>query len=239
MNTDNEEPLDHGAIRDYYDRVYHNAAGAAPGISYHYRRLAHRFRPWRGKRLLDIGCGRGIWLKAAAELGASPVGIDISPVAVEACKRFVPQAELHCGPGERLPFAERQFDFVSCLGSLEHFLKPQLALQEIIRVSKPDAMVLLLVPNADFLTRRLKLYSGTEQVAVREDVRSLGAWHELFESVGLCIRRRWKDLHVLSASWVTRGPWLLWPVRLGQALALPFWPLSWQYQVYYLCRPKK
>jgi ubiquinone/menaquinone biosynthesis C-methylase UbiE len=234
-----KERLLRGAIRDYYDRVYHRDGGVEAEISHHLRRLAWHFQPWRGKRLLDVGCGSGTWLRAAADLGAVPAGVDISQVALDACKRTLPSADLHCGPAESLPFTEAEFDFVSCLGAIEHFLNPQAALCEMIRVAKPGALFLLLVPNAGFLSRRLGFYSGTQQADVREEMRSLQGWQELFESVGLRVCRCWRDLHVLSPSWICRGPWYGWPLRAGQALALPLWPLSWQYQIYYLCVVKE
>jgi 2-polyprenyl-3-methyl-5-hydroxy-6-metoxy-1,4-benzoquinol methylase len=231
--------LDYAAVREYYNRTYYKDTCDSQGMIHHYRRLARRFQPWVGKRLLDVGCGAGMWLKAAAELGACPTGIDISQKAVEACHRTLPHAELYCGPAEQLPFNDRLFDFVSCLGALEHFLDPQAALREMIRVSRPDALFLLLVPNAGFLPRRLGLYSGTEQVAVREHVRSLRGWQELFQAAGLSVRSRWKDLHVLSVSWIMRGAWYFRAIRLAVALALTLWPLSCQYQVYHLCNVKK
>ena len=77
--------------------------------------------------------------------------------------------------------------------------------------------------------------AGTHQAQVHEEDRSLEEWQALFESAGLRVERRWRDLHVLSASWIFRGPWYLWFIRATQALALPLWPLSWQYQVYHLC----
>jgi 2-polyprenyl-3-methyl-5-hydroxy-6-metoxy-1,4-benzoquinol methylase len=227
--------LDHSVLRDYYDRIYYNQVTAKAVIPLHYRRLARRFEPWRGKRLLDVGCGTGIWLRAAAARGAVPAGVDISQVAVEICRQSLPQAEVHCGPAERLSYSDAQFDFVSCLGSLEHFVEPERALREIVRVARPTAEFLLLVPNAGFLPRRLGLYAGTEQATVREEVRTIREWQELFESAGLRIQERWKDLHVLSTSWITLGPWYSWPIRAAQALALPLWPLSWQYQIYYHC----
>jgi SAM-dependent methyltransferase len=138
-----------------------------------------------------------------------------------------------------LPFADRQFDFVCCLGALEHFLDPESALREMVRVAKPHAQFLLLVPNADFPPVRLGLYGGTDQSDVREELRSLDGWQELFESVGLTVVNRWRDLHVLSANWIRHGPWYFWPSRLAQALMLPIWPLSWQYQVYHQCRLRK
>ena len=58
---------------------------------------------------------------------------------------------------------------------------------------------------------------------------------ELFEQAGLRVTRKWKDLHVLSWSWITMNGWLPAPFRALQALALAVWPLRWQYQVYHLC----
>jgi len=234
-----ERRAEFARIQDYYDNVYYGGTAVSREIPAHYRRLARRFQPWRGKNLLDVACGAGLWLRAAADLGAIPAGVDISLVALDVCKESLPAAELLCAPAERLPFADARFDFISCLGALEHFLEPETALREMMRVTKPDADFLLLVPNADFLTRRLGLFAGTRQVEVREEVRSLKEWQRLFESVGLRIDKRWKDLHVVSWSWIMRGPKHLWPMRAAQALALPVWPLSWQYQVYHLCSLKR
>ena len=234
-----EERLDHAAVRDFYNRVYYSDAAPVRSISTHLARLATRFEPWNGKRILDVGCGTGEWLKAVTQLGAVPAGVDISRVATDICRRSLPQAELHCGPAEELPFSDKEFDFISCLGSLEHFVNLDAALREMIRVAKADALFLLLVPNADFLPRRLGLYSGTQQASLREEAKSLEEWQESFESAGLRIVARWKDLHVLSPSWIRRGRWYVWPIRAAQACALPFWPLSWQYQVYHLCSLNK
>ena len=41
---------------------------------------------------------------------------------------------------------------------------------------------------------------------------------------------------VLTKSWILRPPRHLVPLRLVQGLALTIWPLSWQYQVFHLCR---
>ena len=222
-------------FRRFYDRVYYRDAGDAPVASRHLQRLAKKLGPWTGQRLLDIACGTGDWLAAAAALGATPVGIDISQKALEVCRRALPDAQLRCGSAEVLPFGDGEFDFISCLGALEHFLDPQAAVREMVRVAKPNAVFLLLVPNSGFLTRRLGFYSGTHQADVKETVCSLREWRELFESAGLVVLHRWRDLHVLSKSWIFCGPWYKWPLRAAQAAALPLWPLSWQYQVYHLC----
>jgi SAM-dependent methyltransferase len=225
-------------VQRFYDEIYHRGAGGVSYIPRHLCRLARLFEPWRGRKLLDVACGTGEWLMAVNGLGAITVGIDISQVALDACNRYLTNTELHCSPAENLPFGDREFDFISCLGALEHFLDPQSALREMVRVAKPNAMFLLLVPNSGFLTQRLGLYRGTDQVDLREEARSLEGWKELFQSAGLRIERRWRDLHVLSTSWIFRAPWYQWPIRAGQALVLPIWPLAWQYQVYHLCSIK-
>ena len=145
--------LNENEIRRYYDNVYHRDVSIMRGSSLHFRRLAKRLGPGKGKQLLDVGCGGGQWLMAAAQFGANPVGIDISQVAIDACRQVLPHAELHCGPAESLPFKDKRFDVISCFGSLEHFLDPKCALREMVRVAKPTANVLLCVPNENFLTR--------------------------------------------------------------------------------------
>ena len=230
---------EYAEIREFYDRIYYRDANHPSPVSDHLWRLAKKLGPWKGVKLLDIACGTGGWLMAAAALGAIPAGIDISQKAAEVCRRALPGADIHCGSAEKLPCNENEFDFISCLGALEHFVDAPTALREMVRVGKPNAVVLLLVPNAGFLTRCLGLYSGTEQTDVKEDVRSLREWRDLFESAGLSVLHRWRDLHVLSTAWICHGPWYGWPLRVAQALALPFWPLSWQYQVYHLCVIRK
>lgn len=197
--------------------------------------MARRLGDLRGRRVLDVGCGRGDWLALLERRGASVSGIDISQVAVEACRLRLPGADIRHGPAEELPFPDGTFDVITCMGSLEHFVNKVRALREMVRAAKPSARYLLLVPNAGFLTRRFGLYRGTQQSKVREDVLTLDEWAHLFESAGLVVDRRYRDLHVLSIRWIFAGPPARWPLRLAQAAALPFWPIAWQYQVHHLC----
>lgn len=227
--------MNHESVAQYYDQVYYKDISSYGAASAHHRRLTRKLAV-RGKALLDVACGAGAWLQAASEAGARVSGIDLADKAVARAKELLPEADVRLGPAERLPWDDQSFDMVTCFGSLEHFLEPDVALREMKRVLKPEAHAVLLVPNADFLTRRLGLYKGTEQAQVVEVIRSIREWEALFRSCGLDPFERWKDLHMLSWDWIKRGPRMGWPRRGLQAIALCAWPLRWQYQVYFRCR---
>jgi SAM-dependent methyltransferase len=222
-------------IQRYYDDDYYSGTIPDVRVSRHLRRLARSLRLGPEQQILDVACGKGEWLVAASEQGALPAGIDLSSVAIGVCRTSLPDGEFHVGPAEELPFPDNRFDLVSCLGSLEHFVEPDRALREMLRVAKPDARFLILVPNDGFLLRRLGLYKGTRQTVAREMVLPLHDWQTLFSKAGLRIQRRWKDLHVMSLSWINVGPLLIRPVRALVALLLLVLPVPWQYQVYLLC----
>jgi len=224
-------------IQRYYDEIHYSSSDARETTSgAHWTRLARRLRLTPGTSLLDIGCGVGGWLLAARRHGSDICGIDISTTALKRARIRLGDAKLVCGAAEALPVRNASFDIVTCLGSLEHFVDPGAGIEEMVRVAKPGAYVLILVPNRDFLTRRLRLFGGTAQIEAKEDARSLQQWALLFERFGLVIEKRWRDLHVMSLNWISAARWPWWPLRALQAGALCVWPLRWQYQVYHLCR---
>lgn len=223
-------------LQRFYDEDYHQASSPVQParVTGHLRRLVAQADARAGEHALDVACGAGLWLRALSDAGLDTAGVDISQRALVAARSVAPAAALATSLGERLPFADDLFDLVSCLGSLEHFPDKPAALAEMRRVLRPGGRLLILVPNAGFLTRRLGLFGGTAQRQVREDVLSLQQWQELFEDAGLVLTRRWRDLHVLSWRWVRQAGWMSVPARTLQALVLPVWPLQWQYQVYHL-----
>ncbi|MEZ5567013.1 MAG: methyltransferase domain-containing protein [Halioglobus sp.] len=223
-------------IKHFYDNVYHaNAEGEHADFSSHYSALYRRLGIQQGSRVLDVACGTGGWLQICHDSGCEVSGVDISDRAIDLCRERLPSGAFHAQPAETLPFEENSFNLVSCLGSLEHFIDPLACLMEMRRVAKPDALLVILVPNKDFLTRKLGLFGGTYQVDAKEVVRTLPEWQALFHAAGLNVQERWRDLHVLNRHWIMRGSKASWPLRFAQAAALPFWPLKWQYQVYHRC----
>jgi SAM-dependent methyltransferase len=98
-----------------------------------------------GQRVLEVGCGTGVFLRAAADRGARAVGIDASPALVEIARERVPEAELHVGDMQFLPFGDDAFDVVAGFNSFFFADDLVAALREAGRVARPGAPVVIQV----------------------------------------------------------------------------------------------
>ena len=192
-----------------------------------------------GTRLLDVSCGSGFLLQAAEARGIEAVGVDLSDAAVRLARRAAPTARLAVGAGEQLAFQGGTFDYVTCLGSLEHFLDMGQGLREMMRVAKPGAQLCIMVPNRDFIGWKILGHQGTAQQDINEHLLSLAAWRRLFQEHGLEVERiapdRWHARRWRSAPEGRGGA-----ARLvaGPVLELAWHlvPLVWQYQFVFLLR---
>lgn len=110
-----------------------------------YEEALRRIELGPGRRVLEVGCGTGVFLRAAADRGAEVVGLDASPALLELARERVPEAELHVGDMEALPFPDDAFDAV--LGFNSFFFANDLvdALREARRVAKRGAPVVIQV----------------------------------------------------------------------------------------------
>lgn len=135
---------DKGQVKDFYDQHYYADIEGAGEPSSHHTRLARRIGLAQGDKVLDVACGTGEWLKAAMRCGAVISGIDLSEKAIEFCRADNPAGTFFSQSADRLPFEAGQFDWVSCLGSLEHFPEKSRSLVEMARVLKTGGTCLFL-----------------------------------------------------------------------------------------------
>lgn len=116
-------------------------------------------------RVLDIGCGSGVYLEELIGMGFEACGMDISEEMLAVTRSRLAAAvaggrlQLAQGDVEHIPFASGSFDLVICIGVFGYLLRDEAAIAEILRVLKPGGYLLLNLTNmyslsdADFVVR--------------------------------------------------------------------------------------
>lgn len=66
----------------------------------------------KGKKILDLGCGTGIYAKILRKRGARVKGIDVSSKEIEIAREQNPGIEFIIGNAEKLPYKNKEFDIV-------------------------------------------------------------------------------------------------------------------------------
>jgi SAM-dependent methyltransferase len=98
-----------------------------------------------GSALLDVGCGAGRALRAAADRGADVAGLDAAEAFVAHARRRVPGSRIVGGEMEALPFADGEFDVVTSFNAFQYAARPAAAIAEAHRVLRPGGRVLMAV----------------------------------------------------------------------------------------------
>ena len=113
-----------------------------------YEEAIHRVGLKAGQRVLEVGCGSGVFLRAAADRGARVVGLDASPALLELARVRVPEAEVTVGDLQSLPYEDDAFDVVAGFNAFFFADDMVSALREAGRVAKPGAPVVIQVWGA-------------------------------------------------------------------------------------------
>jgi SAM-dependent methyltransferase len=101
--------------------------------------------PFEGRRVLDLGCGLGLYVQRFAALGAEAHGIDLDAERVEIARQTSPL--IRQGSIEALPYPDGMFDLVFANEVLEHVDDDVQAVLEAYRVTAPGGHIALFVPN--------------------------------------------------------------------------------------------
>lgn len=124
--------------------------------------LTQKYIDFKGKKLLDVGCGVGMFLKKFKELGAEVYGIDIDEKKIEIAKEIYKNVEI--APSEKMPFKRNLFDIVWLHEVIEHVDNDQETIKECFRVLKPHGKLVIFAPNKLWLFETHGIYLGGKYI---------------------------------------------------------------------------
>jgi len=216
-----EETLNIDEIQKFYDRVF------SKGVPF---KVPGNFYSWvldllqvKNGNILDVGCGGGYLLSLVERKGLTTYGIDISKKAVEIARKNAPKSKIFVGDAEHILWKDCAFDYVTCLGSLEHLPDISQGVKEISRVLKESGRACIVVPNTFSLVNIWKVYreGEIERGQIIECFKTRREWEMIIEDNGLKI----VEIHKYN--------YLFFPISsLGQLiyrLVAPFIPLNLTY----------
>ena len=153
-------------VRAYWDKHIHDLEITRHPVGsrgffddldqYHFEKLHHLLRlvpfdGFRGRSVLEVGCGAGVDLARFAKGGAEVTGVDLAPSAIALARANFEQQGLQgrfeVADGERLPFPDNSFDMVFAHGVVQYTANPGQLVEECRRVLKPRGEAIFQVYN--------------------------------------------------------------------------------------------
>jgi SAM-dependent methyltransferase len=153
-------------VRQYWERHIHDLEITRHPVGsrgffddldqYHFEKLHHllrlvNFDGYKGKKVIEVGCGAAVDLARFAKGGAVVTGVDLASSAIELARANFQQqgleGEFRVADGESLPFEDNTFDFVYAHGVVQYTANPQKLVEECRRVLKPGGEAVFQVYN--------------------------------------------------------------------------------------------
>jgi 2-polyprenyl-3-methyl-5-hydroxy-6-metoxy-1,4-benzoquinol methylase len=146
--------------REYFWDEYLPAAGVPGGrVEYEFidgrsRAMLALIRRWapRGSRLLEVGTGAGLFLKAAERAGWQVAGVELSDAAA-AFARDALGLDIRQERAERMSFPPGSFDVAVMFDVVEHLFDPRAVLGAARRALRPGGLLVVSTPNFSALSR--------------------------------------------------------------------------------------
>lgn len=174
-------------------------------------------------RILDAACGTGRHTEYLVGLGHEVVGADAVGAMLEKAKDKLPSVEFHLAGLDRLPFEDASFDGAVCGLAFVHLEDVRPATQELARVLKPGARLIISTPHPfiyNVLGWRAPVFDeGGNGMVVPEYGHPHSSYIEAFGIAGLVVRRCFEPpLSAEQARWNPAGQPTREDAALEQAL---------------------
>jgi len=132
-----------------------------------YNRDIEEQLPFKGLRLLDIGCGGGLLSEPMATLGAEVLGADAAPNNIQVAQLHAQQTGLTIDYrhtlAEHLLEEGEQFDVILNMEVIEHVANPSLFLEACGRLLKPGGLMICSTINRNIKSYIVAIF-GAERV---------------------------------------------------------------------------
>lgn len=197
--------------------------------------LSHLAEPWprRQQRLLEIGCGTGVFLESFWQAGFDVTGLDSSPAMLDAAReRMGHRCEFFQGKAEHLPFHDKEFDFAVFVTSLEFAEDAQNAVCEAVRVARKGLLIGYLNRHSLYYLAKGKrwCWSSPEDQSMLHAAHWLSLWEVkalVHKAAGPRPCRSRSVLPLPPVSWRGKTPWrqinsLFYPPTMGAFAAIRF-----------------
>lgn len=183
---------------------------------------------WRGKRVADVGTGKGRFAISFALQGAEVYALDIAADmlrwAGQDAEKAGAKVRFLQGDAENLPYPDHFFDLVVCMETIMHVPHPDRLVRELARVVKPGGQILVSMTNQYRLNALgrlpesllLRLLSWVRPAQTPRYMWAYGvpAFRRFFDRAGLKITRlHGQGLFQANARW-----------RLSRRWSLPMYP---------------
>lgn len=118
--------------------------------------LKHLKRLCNGKRLLDVGCGIGSFVRSALDVGWDAYGVEPSPYVGELARATLGNC-ISVGFLKTLDFEKESFDAITLWYVLEHVTDPTDFLRDCNYLLKTDGCIFVAVPNVKYMMLRRRV----------------------------------------------------------------------------------
>jgi ubiquinone/menaquinone biosynthesis C-methylase UbiE len=149
-------------------------------------------QPRGNERALDSGTGAGALALALANHVAEVVGVDVEPELLARARERAPaNATFEEADATRLPFPDACFDLAGTLRTLHHVHRPEVAIAELVRVTRPGGRLVVIDQLAPLDPLEALAVDRFERARDPDHQRLLSdqELRQLFEANGLVLER--------------------------------------------------